>query len=488
MKDFVKQIWEMIIQSNLLSILGAIAILLIGWLLAMLASRKTAVMIHNLTSKKNKLPDGSEIPMNHADTLASKVVYYVIMIFAVLGCFSVLHLNAAAAPIQEFITTISRYAPNIVGALMLVVVAWIVAGIVRAAVKTFVLKSKMSERLAAQNNQEPTTVATYTANTMFYVVLLFFLPAILNVLKIYGITQPLQSMFEKLLSFVPNVFAALAILAVGLWGASIIRKAVSGLIVITRLNAFGEKAGVSRIFGNGGLASMAGLVAYVLVAIPVVISALTALQIEALSNTVATFFNKLLNATGDIIGASLVIFIAILAASFAATLVTDLVAAFGFDKLIAAMGFKSEKENSVAPSVIVGKITFISIILMSLLAACEILGFNGIADLIKTFASFGGNILLSVVVLLVGIWLANFAADAIKGKCNELIVTGVRVMVILFTIALAISNMKIGDSIVQIAFTLIIGAVCVAAAIAFGVGGRDFAAQLLKEWSEKLKK
>ena len=76
-------------------------------------------------------------------------------------------------------------------------------------------------------------------------------------------------------------------------------------MVITRLNAFGEKIGVSKMFGNGGLAAMVGLVAYILVALPVVIAALTALQIKALSDSVAGFFDKILNATGDIIGAAL---------------------------------------------------------------------------------------------------------------------------------------------------------------------------------------
>ena len=60
--------------------------------------------------------------------------------------------------------------------------------------------------------------------------------------------------------------------------------------------------------------------------------------------------------------------------------------------------------------------------------------------------------------------------------------------VVVLTVALAVSNLQIGNSIVQIAFTLILGAFCVAAAIAFGVGGRETAAKLLNEWMEKLKK
>ena len=491
MKDFFKQIWKMILDSNLLNVVGAIAILIIGWLLALLASKKISALIHKLNAKKTVLPDGTEVPqINNTDTFAGKVIYYIIMIFTVLGCFSVLKMHAAAEPLKDFASAVATYAPNIAGALLLAVIAWIVAGIIRSVVKTAMLKSKLNEHLAAQiGATDQDAVAEYTAKTCYYTVFLFFLPAILNVLKIYGITAPLQAMFEKVLTYIPNLIAAGAILAVGLFVAGIVRKAVAGLIIISRLNAFGETAGVSKVFGTSGLAGMISIVAYILVAIPVVISALTALKIKVLSDSVAGFFNKLLEATGDIIGAALIIFIAVLAGAFAASLVTQLTAALGLDRFLESLGFKSEnKEKSTAPSVIVGKLTLVAIIAMAVLAACEILEFTQLAELIRNFVHFGGNVLLSVVVLLIGLWLANFAAAAVKGKCNELVTGAIRVSVIILTVALAVSNLKIGDSIVQITFSLILGAACIAAAIAFGIGGRETAAALLKSWMDKINK
>ena len=487
MENFFKQLWQMIVDSNLLNVVGAIAILIIGWLIALVASRKISSVIHRLNAHKTVLPDGTEVPqISNSDTFAGKVIYYIIMIFAVLGCFSVLKMNAAAEPLKDFASAVATYAPNIAGALLLAVIAWIVAGIARSVVRTAVMKSKLNDRLASQigaGNQE--NAAEYAAKTVYYTVFLFFLPAILNALKIYGITAPLQSMFEKVLTYLPNMIAAAAILAVGLFVADIVRKSVSGLVVISRLNALGESAGVSKLFGNQGLASMASIVAYILVAIPVVISALTALQIKVLSDSVAGFFNKLLDATGDIIGAALIIFAAVVFGSFVASLVTQLTAAFGLDRFVESLGLKSEGKETTAPSVIVGKLTLVTIVVMAVLAACEILEFNQLAALIQDFVKFGANVLLSIVVLLVGIWLANFAADAVKGKCSDMITAGVRCCVIIFTAALALGNLKIGGSIVQTAFALILGAVCVAAAIAFGLGGREAAARLLDSWLNK---
>lgn len=490
MQDFFQQIWKVIVDSNLLNILGAVAILVIGWLVALAVSRKVSTTVQKLAVKKGTLADGTELPqVTYADTLAGKLVYYAILIFALLGCFSVLNLNAAADPIKSFLNKITEYAPNIVGALLLAAAAWFLAGVLRAVTKAALLRSGLHERLAAQTGaKDPAAVAEYAARTIYYTIFLFFLPAILNTLKIYGITKPLQSMFETVLTFLPHLLAGAVILVVGLFAANIIRRAVSGLLVISRLNAFGEKIGVSKMFGNGGLAAMAGVVAYVLVALPVVISALTALQIKTLSDSVAGFFDKILNATGDIIGAGLIVFAAVLAGGFVASLVAQLTATLGLDRFLGGLGLHKDDGKSTAPSVVVGKLVFVAIVLLAVLSACDILGFAQLAKLLRELAAFGGNVLLGIAVLLVGVWLANFAANAIKGKCSDLLVAGVRVSVIIFTVAMAIGTVDIGGRIVEIAFALILGAVCVAAAIAFGVGGREVAGKLLSDWVAKWKK
>ena len=488
--EFFKEIWKMVVESDLLRIAGALAVLLIGWLVALLISSRISACVQKWTGRRRILPDGTEITqVNHADVLIGKVVYYIILIFAVLGCFSILGLDAAASPLQDFISRIAKYAPRIAGALLLVVIALVLGSVARALVRSSLQKSKLNERMAAQMKIESAAELTnYVAQTVYYLVFLFFLPAILNTLGIYGITKPLQSMFEKVLTYLPNLLSAVVILLLGLWVAQVVRKAVTGLVVISRLNSFGEQIGVSRVFGNNGLATMIGVVAYMLVVIPVVISSLTALRIEVLSNSIAGFFDKLLNATSSIIGASLIVFVAVLAGAFASTLIAQLTAAFGLNKLMESLGFKSGSEGGMMPSVIVGKICHIAIVVMALLAGCEILGFTQLAALIRSFSVFGGNVLLSIVVLLIGIWLANFAGSMIRGKCSELIVSGVRLCVIVLTVALAVSNLQIGNSIVQIAFALLLGSVCVASAIAFGVGGREAAARLLNSWVDKIKK
>ena len=80
------------------------------------------------------------------------------------------------------------------------------------------------------------------------------------------------------------------------------------------------------------------------------------------------------------------------------------------------------------------------------------------------------------------------AADAVRDKCNSLVALVVRLAVLIFTGAIAIHSMDVGGPIVHTAFTFLLGAVCVAIALAFGLGGRDFAAAKLQEWKEQFDK
>ena len=265
---------------------------------------------------------------------------------------------------------------------------------------------------------------------------------------------------------------------------------VAGLLFLSRLDELGRKTGGRNIFGEKGISYLAGLVAYVLVAIPVVISALNALQIEALTNSVSRFFDMILSATGNVIGAGVLILAAFIVGGVAAGIVAQLFEGFGFDRLVAALGFAPKSDKAVKPSAVVGKLTFAAIMLFAAMSGCELLGFTELAALLAAFLVFGGNIIVGIVVMMVGIFLANLAANALKGKgeSSEFLATAVRVAVLIFTGAIALSTLNLNGRIVEIAFALLLGAICVAAALAFGLGGREFAAKKLEEWDKKLTK
>jgi hypothetical protein len=96
------------------------------------------------------------------------------------------------------------------------------------------------------------------------------------------------------------------------------------------------------------------------------------------------------------------------------------------------------------------------------------------------------SVLFGAIIIALGILLANILAAASRreGKpSSEIISTMVRWGVIALATAVGLSFMGLANNIIALAFGLILGAVAVAVAIAFGVGGRDAAKRMLDRWS-----
>ena len=118
-------------------------------------------------------------------------------------------------------------------------------------------------------------------------------------------------------------------------------------------------------------------------------------------------------------------------------------------------------------------------ILFGILGGLEVMGFDYPAELIRGFIPFAANLLLAAAVFLIGVYLANLASGMTE---NTLLRWTVRLSILFLTGAMALHATGIGSPIIQTAFALLLGAVAVAAAIAFGLGGRELAAKKLDDW------
>jgi hypothetical protein len=100
-----------------------------------------------------------------------------------------------------------------------------------------------------------------------------------------------------------------------------------------------------------------------------------------------------------------------------------------------------------------------------------------------------GRVLIGVVIFAVGLYFANLAHRLVlsSGTGNsKLLAQAARVAIIIFVGAMALQQMGIGSDIVNLAFGLLLGAIAVAVAISFGLGGRDIAAEKIRETLSKV--
>ena len=126
--------------------------------------------------------------------------------------------------------------------------------------------------------------------------------------------------------------------------------------------------------------------------------------------------------------------------------------------------------------------------LFAAIAAADLLGFEPISAIIAMFIAFGANIILGAIILFIGFWLANIIAGVVERseQGSQFLANIVRVLIMGLVLAMGLKAMGIADSIVNLAFGLTLGAVAVAFALSFGLGGQEAAARFLRKMQDKM--
>ena len=294
-------------------------------------------------------------------------------------------------------------------------------------------------------------------------------------------------MVTEVVSYLPNIFIAGVIVFVGYILAKIVRGIIEGLVRSLSLQQQVEKVGM---FKNSNLAQVLGNFVFAIVIITALIVAFEALGIDAISQPATAMLHEIMYAIPNIIAAGLILILAYVVSRFVARLVVDVIAGTGVDCVPEKLDIQRFLGKTKVSDV-VGYLIIFFTMLFAVSEAANRLGFEQISGLIAMFIQFGASILLGAVILVVGFWLANIVANIVqRGEYNSSRWLGnlVRVLIMGLVVAMGLRAMGIADSIVNLAFGLTLGAVAVAFALAFGLGGRTPAERLLSDLIDKAKR
>jgi len=489
-----------LLGPQVIQIVFALAILVVGWLVALLArvivrgalkrttidNRIAALILDEKTAKNVEI-----------ERWVAKAVYYIILLFAVVGFFNALNLTVISQPLTAFLNQVFEYIDNIIGAGVLVLVAWLLASILRRVVRGALELAKIDERLngkAGLKKEKRAPLSKTLSDAVYWLVFLLFLPAVLGTLELEGLLAPVQSLVDRILNFLPNVLAAGVILAVGWFIARVVQRIVTNLAAALGADSLGERVGLSKALGAAQLSGLLGLIVYVLILIPVLISSLNALALEAITAPASDMLARVLEAIPLVFAAALLLTLAYVIGRLVSTLVARLLAGVGFDAVLERIGLAKAGRTVKAdrtPSTIVGYLILVAIMLFASIEAAGLLGFENLAVLVSGFVVFAGQVILGLVVFGVGLYLANLASRTIMASSSAqagFLAVVARISIIILAGAMALRQMGLANEIIELAFGLLLGSVAVAAALAFGLGGRDVAAKQIEEWRASMKK
>ena len=467
--------------DQLQPILAAILVFILGWIIALAIGAGTKKVLNMIgTNRHLSSATGKNSP--DYEKIISKFVFWFVFIMAVVGALNVLNINSVSGPFSAMVAQVLVFIPNIIAATIVGFVGWIIARLVRTGLTRGLAKTQLDEKLSADVGVQP--ISENIAEISYWLILLLFLPIVLSILGLTGLLIPVQNMVNEAISYVPNIFIAGVVVFVGYILAKIVRGIIEGLVNSIGLQAQAERIGM---FKNTSIGRVLGSFVFALVIITSLIVAFEALGIESISQPATSMLNEIMSAIPNIIAAGLILVLAYVVSRFVAGLVRDVLSGTGVDNVPERLGVQRFLGNTTVSGTVATLIVFFTMLFATSEAANR-LGFDQVSHLIATFIEFGANILLGAVILVIGFWLANVVANIVqRGEAQNTRWLGnlVRILIMGLVLAMGLRAMGIADSIVNLAFGLTLGAVAVAFALAFGLGGRQPAERLLTKLLDK---
>ncbi len=530
---------------SLLNLVAAIAILVIGLIVALVASAITNGLLKR-TDIDNRLAAWITGRSDSADTppvekWISSIVFWLVMILVLVAFLDQLKLTVVSQPLNNFLSQILGFLPKLGGAAILLGIAWVIATAVKLLVtrtlRTLRLDERLNQQVGSSTSPQPNqlSLSDTLANALYWFIFLLFLPSVLSTLELQGTLQPVQTLLNEVLAILPNILAAVLIGFAGWLLAQVVRRIVTNLLAATGTDQLGHRVGLNQPAGGKSLSWIIGTFVYVLILIPTAIAALNALRIDAISDPATSMLQQILNAIPQILTAALILALAYFLGRFVSDLVTSILTGLGFNNIFSWIGLPTKRPKAIlppstapeasfstntdtefdstnrefdpltsqqatfiqptptvtrTPSELAGIVVLVGIMLFATVAATNVLQIAALTVLVSGIVVVLGRILSGLVVFAIGLYLANLAFSLITSsgsRQSRILGQTARIAIIALVSAMALQQMGIASDIVNLAFGLLLGAIAVAIALAFGLGSRDLAAGQVQEWLDSFK-
>jgi hypothetical protein len=155
----------------------------------------------------------------------------------------------------------------------------------------------------------------------------------------------------------------------------------------------------------------------------------------------------------------------------------------GTDNFLQQAGLKGDTTT------LFGLVAYWLAILAALITAFNGLGATHIADLLGRAVLFTPKLVVAMLVVVFGSYCARVVGGAVHTYCvdaqipdADLLSRIARYLILIFVVMIAIGQIEVGGDIVQRTFLILLGGLVLALALAFGLGGKEWAAAMLERW------
>jgi hypothetical protein len=162
----------------------------------------------------------------------------------------------------------------------------------------------------------------------------------------------------------------------------------------------------------------------------------------------------------------------------------------GFDRLMRDGGVSEALERTgtrLDPSTVIAKLIFWTVMLLVILVVANALGLTVVSGLFAELLSYIPNVFAAVIILLIGLILGEFVKDVVLASAGAVrggaaLARAAKAAVVVLTIFMALEQLDIAADILLVTFIAAVGAVALALGLSFGLGGREVAGEVIREW------
>jgi small-conductance mechanosensitive channel len=202
---------------------------------------------------------------------------------------------------------------------------------------------------------------------------------------------------------------------------------------------------------------------------------------EPLQNAISAF----LSYVPQLIGAIVILIIGYLVARALQALVTRILQGMGFENWMERGGVKQffeRAQTNQTPSSILGVLVFWFVFIIAITMAADALGIRQISGFLNQVIAYIPSILVAVLILFLAALVGNFLASVVRGATgSEMLASIARYAVIVYAVFAAITQLGIAVELTAPTFLILLGAIALALAIAFGIGGREVARDIIEK-------
>ena len=483
--NVLQTLWETVL-SRLPAVIWAIVVLFVGWIVARIVSRVTTRIVRHLTQSAQVQEEQERY---RVDEVAGRVAFWVVMVFVLVEFFEVLGVTAVTGPFLSVANEFALAVPNLVKTVLILLSAWVLATLLRRlsirALSSNTATRVLDELDVIDGESDKAALVKTAGNVVYYLVLLMFLPAVFSALQLEGLQGPLEQVVAQGLGFLPRLIAATVTVAVGYVLARIVRSITSAFLASVGADALPAKVGMEQVFQNVPLSRSLGTIAFVLVFLPILISGLESLGVEAISGPAISMLTLVLNMVPSIAVAVLLFAAGLALARWVGRFTTTLLENINAARFLVKWGLLRDEKTEPSVESIVGKVVTGILMLLVLIEVFDVLRLSELSFVLLSILAYVPRAVLAVAILATGFAVGRFLRrtlqPVLERSAYPVWLSGLaQYAVVVLASMMALEQLGVARVIVVNGFSILLGSLGLAAAIAVGLGSKDWVARKLE--------